>query len=126
MNIATRRPRRLGHAAHERNHVVASLSEDLFDPLQVERRGLDRRQGVLRHDAKLAPGLADSDFDSAPIFVLLLVGPDPGHLGIGVSRDHRFNSSRIRRTRSSRTPRAKWAPQTAPLLGYPTHSSGRR
>ena len=74
----------------ERGQVVVRPALDLGHTLGRGRRRL--RASPLRDlradDPELAPRVERRQLDLEPQLQLALLGPDPGHLGSGVARDH--------------------------------------
>ena len=82
-------PHVLGHARDEGDDVVLDLLLDLLDARDVEAGpGLDRGQGLPRHHAALDEDLGGGDLHLEPGGEAVLVGPQAGHLGTRVARDH--------------------------------------
>ena len=76
--------------AQEGRYVVVGLRLVAVEVVQHERcAGRDGVGVGLRHDPLGGPGLHGGDLDLQPAFVLGLVGPEGGHGGAGVARDHR-------------------------------------
>ena len=84
-------PERLGHGARERDDVVARLSLDRVDAVDVERRvRFDEVDVGVRDMARGGrPGAAGGDLDVQPGLVLRSLGPDRAHGGARVAVDHR-------------------------------------
>jgi len=87
-------PDALRDVGHERDDVVLHLALDLLDAGHVEARpradGLHR---FARHDPPLGQHLARGQLDAQPGRELVLLGPEAGHFGAGVSGNHRKASS---------------------------------
>jgi hypothetical protein len=78
-----------GDDLHERGHVVPGDALDLGHALGVERRRRpDLARVGFRDDAEPGQGLGDEDLDLEPLSEPRVVGPDGGHLGQDVPRDH--------------------------------------
>ena len=88
----------LGQMGQEGDDVVLDLALDLVDPRHVERGilglGPDRLGGRLGDDAELGHGIGGMRLDLEPDAVAGLGGPDRGHVGPGVTRDHQAASPR--------------------------------
>src|SRR6266700_8306653 len=77
----------------EGDDVVLGLALDLVDALDIERRilglGPDRPSGVLRDHAEFGEGVGRMCLDLEPDLEAGLRLPDGGHLGAGITGDHR-------------------------------------
>ena len=78
----------LGHVRHEGDDVVLHLALDGVDAGHVERRaGADGLQRFAGDDAALGQDLGGGQLDPQPGRELVLLGPDAGHFGPGISWD---------------------------------------
>ena len=95
-------PDRLGDLRHERDHVVVGLALDLGDPLEVDPRAcFDRDEGVGRDLAASDLRTDDRQLDLEHPLEAGGLGPDRGHLGQRVARDHRALPTAAGSTRSA-------------------------
>jgi hypothetical protein len=73
----------------ERGHVVLRDLLELVDAVDRERGLLlDVAEVLLGDVVEARPSLAREDLDPEPVLESRLVGPDGGHLGERVPRDH--------------------------------------
>ena len=85
----TRRGHLLGHGREERNHVVSHLGFDGLDASNLEIGVFAKRAGGLdRHYPQFGECLRSAQLDLEPLSILVLVGPNSGHDGSRVARDH--------------------------------------
>ena len=86
---ARRRPHPLGDVGEEGDHVVVGRPLELLGALDGEAGArLDLGQVLGRDHPARRPGAADGQLDLQPARQLGLLGPDRGHRGAGVARDH--------------------------------------
>jgi hypothetical protein len=103
VHVGGRRPGRrvVGPGGEEGDDVVLRRLLDLRDPLGRRRRRVTHRlDDVGRHPSGGRVRLEHQRLDAAPELVLVLVAPDPAHLGERVALDHRGTAchSSARRT----------------------------
>src|SRR2546426_1110742 len=74
--------------------VVTRVLLHLGDTIDRERGALPNRRRLVRRNAsELGPGLDRQQLDLQPVPQARLVGPDGGHVGQAVSRDHSLRPS---------------------------------
>jgi L-rhamnose isomerase len=79
----------LGEVGQKRDDVVAGLTLDLVDALDVEGAAFpDRPRRAFRDDTERRLRVARMRLDLEPDPVAVFRRPDPGHLGPAVARDH--------------------------------------
>ena len=81
-------PEVTGNGRNEGRYVVAGCAEDLVHSLRVILRDAQADHVLLRDHTLFAPCLAYCQLNGQPLFVLVIVGPDPLHCGTGVSVNH--------------------------------------
>ena len=96
VQIARIGPDHLFDVREERDHVVPGLCLDLRDPLRVDQRhpvslggGAHLRRDVARDLADRRHRLQGAELDLEPQAQAMLRRPDRGHLGAGITRNHR-------------------------------------
>ena len=91
MNKSRLRSQCLGYGRREGHDIMVSQRFDLPDALH--RKGsivADPGGGLSRNLTPFGQNIADSDLDLQPLAKAVLVRPHPGHVRMGVSRDHRW------------------------------------
>ena len=84
----------LGDRRRECDHVVLRRLLDLVDPSDVEAPlGGEIAGRFAGHDAGVGHGLGGGHFDLQPGFEAALLAPDPAHLGMGITGNHRAAST---------------------------------
>ena len=79
----------LGEVRQEGDHIVAHLTLDLVDALDLESAALPHcARRTLGDDAERRLSITSVRFDLEPDPVPVLRRPDPGHFRTAVARDH--------------------------------------
>ena len=90
MNKPRLRSQCLGYGRRKGHHIMVSHGFDLADALHRKGSVVANPGGSLsRNLTPFGKNIADSDLDLQPLAKAVLVRPHPGHVGMGVSRDHR-------------------------------------
>src|ERR1700704_1531168 len=95
-----------------------ALPIDLGHTLRIDARPTNRGKLVGRNRALLGPALAGEDLHAQPLCELVLLGPHPSHLGVGVAIDHRLLSACPtlgRGRRAGSAPAARWTSSRAAM-----------
>ncbi len=84
----------LRHGGGEGNHVVLGGPLDFLDARDVERAALANvASGLGRDDSGVGHRLRRRGLDQEPGLVAMLIAPDPAHLRMGISCNHRLPSN---------------------------------